>query len=325
MKDGHSNFTRIGLATRTGYSLRGYWDDEDAQGDRAYTDQGLASYGKYWVGTGESAKFKGIDDTDQLYVYAAWMPNTYRVLFDKQGGAGGTDELVVAYDLAPNTIETPVKPGYTFNGYYDENPDELQRRRWFLPSGVPTRKWGITEDTTLIAQWYGNIHTLTFNANGGTVEPPQKTIQYNEAVGVLPIPKLVGKKFKGWYTAIDGGDLVNSSYVLEMDEDMKVHAKWGVNKYTVSFVNQEDIGPENSIEVEYGQPMPDVQVPERLGYEFAGYFMQENGYGTQTHMEDGTGCANWNIDDDGTVYANWIAHGYSIRFNANGGHGTMDD
>ena len=56
----------------------------------------------------------------------------------------------------------------------------------------------------------------------------------------------------------------------------------------------------------------------RVGYTFAGWNTASDGSGTNY-------APNSTIDNGGTLYAQWTANSYTVRFNANGGTGTMDN
>ena len=49
------------------------------------------------------------------------------------------------------------------------------------------------------------VHTVTFNANSGSVSPATKTVESGAAVGTLPTPTRSGYTFDGWFTAASGG------------------------------------------------------------------------------------------------------------------------
>ena len=51
--------------------------------------------------------------------------------------------------------------------------------------------------------------------------------------------------------------------------------------------------------------MPNITVPQRPGYLFAGYYTGEDGTGTQYYNKNGTGTETWNEAKDTTLYAKW--------------------
>ena len=75
----------------------------------------------------------------------------------------------------------------------------------------------------------------------------------------------------------------------------------------------------------YDSAMPAITVPTRTGYTFGGYFSETEGNGTQYYNANGTSARTWNIANDATLYAKWTPYPYTVKFNANGGSGTMAD
>ena len=71
--------------------------------------------------------------------------------------------------------------------------------------------------------------TLTFNANGGTVSPAQKTVAYGERYGELPTPVNGSKTFYGWYTRPEGGSIVSSSDIMNSMEGRTLYAHWSLD------------------------------------------------------------------------------------------------
>ena len=116
-----------GNATRTGYTLTGYFDAATG-GTKVYNADGSSvTDSTYW---NASDQFIG---TSNLTVYAQWLINSYKVNLDANGGTIPTiDGWTVTknendYVSARKDIEydstygmpTPTKTGYTFAGWYD--------------------------------------------------------------------------------------------------------------------------------------------------------------------------------------------------------------
>lgn len=67
-------------------------------------------------------------------------------------------------------------------------------------------------------------HTITFNANGGTVTPASATTTAADTLSSLPTPTRSGYRFDGWYTMLTGGNLVNTTTVF--GSDSTIYARW---------------------------------------------------------------------------------------------------
>lgn len=80
------------------------------------------------------------------------------------------------------------------------------------------------------------IHTINFNANGGSVSTSYKQVKAGETYGDLPTPTRSGYTFDGWYTAASGGTQVTSSTTVNLSSDqITLYAHWTANvpTYTV--------------------------------------------------------------------------------------------
>lgn len=77
---------------------------------------------------------------------------------------------------------------------------------------------------------YYPSYTLTFDANGGSVETKNKTIQQGKTYGDLPTPTRTGYTFNGWYTAASGGSQVSSLTTMG-NSNTTIYAHWTINSY----------------------------------------------------------------------------------------------
>lgn len=80
-------------------------------------------------------------------------------------------------------------------------------------------------DVALEARWTPNKYTLSFNPNGGTVNPTSKTVSYGSPYGDLPTPTKSGNTFLGWFTEKDGGTQVSSTTTMGAS-NVTLYAHW---------------------------------------------------------------------------------------------------
>ena len=71
-----------------------------------------------------------------------------------------------------------------------------------------------------------DTYVVTFNPNGGTVNPASKTVVNGERYGALPVPEREGYSFAGWFTAPDGGTRVTEDTVVSLTADQTLYARW---------------------------------------------------------------------------------------------------
>ncbi len=140
--------------------------------------------------------------------------NSYTLTWNLAGGtvttagtgadvaATGTPSSSVAFGAA---ITAPVvtKSGYTFAGW-DVSPAAT------MPAAT----------TTYTATWtpVAATHTVTYNAQGGSVTPSSETV----STATLPTPTKSGYTFQGWYTS--GGAHISGTYNPEAD--ITLYAQW---------------------------------------------------------------------------------------------------
>jgi uncharacterized repeat protein (TIGR02543 family) len=60
--------------------------------------------------------------------------------------------------------------------------------------------------------------------------------------------------------------------------------------------------------------------PTQAGYSFQGYYSDTNGNGTQYYTDIMASARTWNIAEDTTLYAYFLANQYTVLFNSNGGN-----
>ena len=202
---------------------------------------------------------------------------------------------------------TPTKTGYTFTGWYtDEACTQLYT------------KDTITSNITLYAGWRANTYTVNFNANGGSTSTASKTVTYDSTYGTLPTPTRTGYTFAGWYNSASGGTQVTSSTKVSITATQTLYARWTANNYTVKFDSQGGSSISDK-SVTYDSTYGALSSPTKTGYTFAGWYNSASG-GTQV-----TSSTKVSITATQTLYARWTPNTYTVKFNANGGEGSMAD
>lgn len=163
--------------------------------------------------------------TDNFTLYANWIegseenPTEYTVTFDSNGGSSVVPQTVKQGEKAKKPA-SPIKSGYTFNGWYDKTLTKV------YDFNTP-----VTEDITLYAKWTKKAvppapttvnYTVTFDSKGGTAVPKQ-TVKKNGTVR-LSNPTKKGYKFDGWYT--DSACTKKFAPATKVTKNMTLYAKW---------------------------------------------------------------------------------------------------
>ena len=304
--------------TRTGYTFKGWYDNENL--------------------TGSPVTAIGGAETGNKEYWAKWEINQYTITFDTNGGSE-IAPITQDYGTEITAPDNPTRKGYTFKGWDKEIPETMPadnitvKAQWginqytitFDTNGGseiasitqdygtkitapdnPTRK-GYTfkgwdkeipetmpaENITVKAQWEINQYTITFDTNGGSEIAPI-TQDYGTKITAPANPTRKGYTFKGWDKEIPK---------TMPAENITVKAQWEINQYTITFDTNggSEITP---ITQDYGTEITAPADPTRKGYTFKGWDREI----PKTMPAD-------NI----TVKAQWEINQYTITFDTNGG------
>lgn len=205
------NYGTLPTPTRTGYTFKGWYTAKTG-------------------GTTVTATTK-VTATGKHTLYAQWTANSYKVVYDANGGSCGVANGSVVYDQTYGTLPTPTRTGYTFKGWYTAKDGGTEV--------AASTRVTITSGQTLYARWTANQYKIKFDGNGGTVSLSEKYVTHNTAYGTLPTVSRVGYTFNGWYTAKTGGTRIAAETVFTSATDVTLYAQWTANyySYNVKYVN----------------------------------------------------------------------------------------
>ncbi|MBQ8118093.1 MAG: InlB B-repeat-containing protein, partial [Lachnospiraceae bacterium] len=166
--------------------------------------------------------------TDQTYT-ATYNETVNQYTITWKDGNGGTLKTdTVAYGVTPSySGSTPTKTAtaqytYTFNDTW---------------SPTVTAVTGAATYTAQFAQTVNN-YTVTFDANGHGTAPTAQTVAYGAKATTPAAPAETGYTFGGWYKEA----ACTNAWKFDTDtvtEDTTLYAKWTVNKYNVTFVDED--------------------------------------------------------------------------------------
>lgn len=232
--------------TRVGYTFEGWYDNQSFSGDRILH-----------TGTGD------------LHLYAKWRPNEYKVSFiSGYYGAQTIPDITVYYDSTYNTLPTPQRDGYTFNGWYTSQTGET------MVTSATTVE--LSSDQTLYALWSANTYIVTLDGgkkSDGTeviLDESSITVLYDDRYTGLPTANRDDAKFLGWYTASVGGEQVTENTYVVIVGDHTLYARW--EEYDYGDVTEEDIAS-GSEEISSPKDIPNhvwVSGINPEGYEYTG-------------------------------------------------------
>ena len=153
---------------------------------------------------------------------------------------------------------------------------------------------------------------LTFNSNLGS-DVASVSEMANSSITRPADPTRSGYSFVNWHSDVELNNVFDFSSGIS--SNTIIYAKWQGLPYTVTFDKQLGTSGDNSAEVIFGSAMTSAVAPTRFGYNFAGYFSQANGQGTQYYNASMNSINNWNITENTTLFASWNAKTIAISFN----------
>jgi len=134
-------------------------------------------------------------------------------------------------------------------------------------------------------------YTVTFNANGGSVNTGSKKVTQGSTYGELPTPTYTGYLFDGWYTDKTAGSKITSSSDVSITSDVTLYAHWSVD---VNITLDANGGKCDTSSI---KPTGTLPTPTNTGYIFDGWYNEKTGGTKVTSVSD----AKKSI----TLYAHW--------------------
>ncbi len=227
-------------ATRDGYSFDGWY---------------TASTGGTRVGgAGDSYTVTG--DT---ILYAMWFDNIYENLSYYVGYGDPTDHVVInltnltnLYGGMTSVISGNLPTGMTFQDTSHGGVTNLTQYWYkvqFLLNGSPTQPGTyvftvrgetselsnpndkLTVDCVVTVTVEYRYFTVSYNANGGSVDPSSQTVIANTQITLpTPLPSSPYYSFKGWYTESTGGTRIGGgAETYTVTGDITLYANWTEN------------------------------------------------------------------------------------------------
>ena len=242
-----------------------------------------------------------VQKTDSaITVYAHWIPGTYTITLNVNGGSCSTASLTGTVDVAVGTLPTPTRSYYTFNGWYTAKSGGTKI--------TSSYSQGTTSNITIYAQWSPMSYSMIFDGNGtgATVPSPStRTYYVDTAVGSLPTPTRQYYDFDGWYTAKTGGTKITTSYAHTTTNSITVYAHWIPNTFKVNLNPGGGTCSTASLTCSVDTAIGTIPTPTRNYYTFKGWFTAASG-GTQV-----TASTKYSTDSTVTIYAQWTEHSWS--------------
>ena len=238
-----------------------------------------------------------IDGTFEMKLNAVWSEKEYTISYDLNDGKVATNNPV-EYGIEDETftLVNPTKTGYTFIGWTGTGLDGLTM--------TVTIEKGSVGDRSYEANWQANTYTLTFDANGGTVDPTSITVTYDQDYTV-PTPTRDGYTFHGW--KFNGVEYAGGKW--KVTSDVTVVADW-VSYTLTTNTNNANAGTfteKNGVKTTEGDSITLVATTN-AGYTFDGWF--EGTTKVSSNLTYTFKMPGKNV----TLTAKWTANSYTITY-----------
>ncbi len=144
--------------------------------------------------------------------YAQFTANQYTVTWNDGSTTQVTNQ---AYNAQLSIPVTPVKPGYTFTGWYtaQEGGEEVTDGTIYSTAGP----------TTYYAQYSTNSYTITWVVDGVTSTSTQA---FDTLLTLPEVPIKKGYHFEGWWTEEVGGLQVTAEILYQTADNSTYYAHW---------------------------------------------------------------------------------------------------
>ena len=281
-------------ATRSGYTFKGWSTSSSAT-------------------TGTTGSYT---PTATVTLYAVWENNTFTLTLNKGTGISAVTGAGSKTGGASVTIGATVAAGYTWKNWTSGTSTTQVSANQSYTFNMPKA------NTTYKANATANSYTVTFNANGGnTPSPTTKSVTYASTYGDLATCTRTGYTFAGWYTAASGGTQVTSTTTVSITAAQTLYAHWTVNSYTLTLNKGTGIesvsgaGSKN-----YGSTVT-ISATVSPGYTWKNWTT-----GTSTTVFTSDQTYSFTMPASAKTYkANATANTYYVKYNANGGSGSMSN
>ena len=215
------------------------------------------------------------------------IPETYTVSFNTDGGSTAPGNQTINYNNYANIPADPTKTGCDFLGWYNGST------KW----NFATDK--VTGNITLTAHWKNAQYTVSFNTDGGSIAPGNKTIDYNSYANIPADPTKTGCDFLGWYNGSTKWNFATD----KVTSNISLTAHWKIQQFIVSFnTDGGSTAPGNQI-INYNSYANIPSDPTKTGCDFLGWYNGSTKWNFATDKVTGniTLTAHWKIQKTITI------------------------
>ncbi len=194
--------------------------------------------------------------TDDVVLYAKWVPNTYDITFV----IDGREQTIPMTYGDPLNLENVQKTGhelialYTDSNFFDEFTD------WTVPA----------RNTKLYTSWRRESYTIQFKLPDGHLLQEADYL-YEESLPLTPYER-IGYDFLGWFADSD----LSEPFTLDTmpDYDFVLFGSYEPMPFTITFETGEG-APIQPLTIDYGESII-LDDARYAGYDFLGWYFDSN-------------------------------------------------
>jgi len=272
---GNESITIPENPTKTGYEFDGWFWDKDVW-SKPFTANSLLD----------------APISSDMSVYAKFNAIEYDITYNLDGG---THNNPLSYTIEDSIVLSDAeKTGYSFVGWYSDSNYNTK---------VETISAGITGDITLYAKFEIENYTISYTNIKDVVNSNPTSYNVNSDTIILINLSKNGYTFDGWYN----GEEKVTEIAKGSTGNLTLEARWNAIEYEVIYHNIN--GATNSNPENYNveeQPLVLVDL-EKAGYNFLGWFTDENFTNEITEISVGATC-------EINLYAKWEIIEYTATF-----------
>ena len=216
-------------------------------------------------------------------IYGKYNENKHTVTYINEGTTYYTEEVLDRF-TAKGPSENPSKEGYTFKYFSKDKKVAFDYNA------------EITENITLYAVYEINKYTVTYINEGS--EYHKEELTYGSKHEKIEDPFKTGYTFTGWYNENEE----KVEYPIIVTKDITLHSKYEINKYTITFNDEDRI---TTKEVNYNNKVEPVINQGKTGYTFK-YWSIEKG-GKEYNF-------NTLVTENMTLYAVYEINKYTVTY-----------
>ncbi len=295
-----------GTMTKSGYSFSGWTTSANGSGT-------LYANAADSVATSTAT----YSTAANLTVYAKWTPQVYVITYNANGASGSPSRATDSYTFGTTAISLPNSSGMTYANYTFGGWSETTNGVAVVDPYSPT------QTRTLYALWTGVQYSITYNANGGTVNSAIPDATYTTGTTGITLNNgstlsRTGYTFGGWKDA-EGTTVSGSPYIAT--SNVTLYAIWTPKTIVVTY----DKG--------IATTTPTVFPASPVNSTFGANFTLGNSDTSTVTSTGNFAFAGWKIGADTyksgdsyritgenpvTITAQWIQL-FEVTYNANGG------